>query len=206
MVDVQYNTALEVLVASDLAITNIDLTANTVLKGAELFNTNLTDIKKLDTTGLGLVYEEKTPYRGGKMMSIAETNCWWSSSDVTTNARNQTNGMLNMNTIKALDATLGKYPAFKWCADYGIDWYLPALDELKKIYNTSVYIESRLSNSNATLSEFGATTIKTGSSKYYWSSTENYYYSAYKFDFSNGRLYDSNNKDNTYYVRAVLAF
>ena len=80
MVDVKYNTALEVLIASGLAITDIDLTANTALKGAELFNTNLTATKKLDTTGLGVVYIEKTPYSGGTMMSITEVSKIWSDA------------------------------------------------------------------------------------------------------------------------------
>jgi hypothetical protein len=135
MIDVQYNTELEALVASGLYITDIDLTANTKLKGAELFNTNLTVINKLETTGLGIVYETKTPYKGGKMMSVSETNYKWSTASTTTNATNKDDGMANMNTIKSINSDFSKYPAFKWCAEYGTNWYLPAKNELSVIYN-----------------------------------------------------------------------
>lgn len=80
MVDVQYNTALEILIASGLSITDIDLTANTRLKGAELCNTNLTALKKCSTTGLGIVYEIKTPYATGKMISIEKTSEDWNDA------------------------------------------------------------------------------------------------------------------------------
>lgn len=86
MVDVKLNTALEVLVASGLAITDIDLTANTALKGIELFNENLTAINKSATAGVGIVFEKKTPYSNGKMMSLgqptgilSEAKTWCSS-------------------------------------------------------------------------------------------------------------------------------
>ena len=80
MVDVKLNTALEVLVASGLAITDVDLTANTALKGVELFNENLTTSNIPATTRIGYVFERKTPYSKGKMMSVNVTSGKWSEA------------------------------------------------------------------------------------------------------------------------------
>ena len=200
MVDVQYNRALEILIASGLSITDIDLTANTRLKGAELCNTNLTALKKCSTTGLGIVYIEKTPYSAGKMLSVEQaSHLEWSTEAITTNARDKDNGANNMATIKARNPDLSKYPAFKWCDDYGTDWYLPSINELRVVYRNKSTIDS-------TLSAMGYTILGTS---YYWSSTEgsNYYDigNSYYLDFSNGNSYDCD-EDYTRNVRAVLAF
>lgn len=80
MVDVKLNTALEVLVASGLAITDVDLTANTALKGVELFNENLTTSNIPATTRIGYVFERKTPYSKGKMMSVNVTSRTWNEA------------------------------------------------------------------------------------------------------------------------------
>lgn len=77
MVDVQYNTALETLRAAGLAITDIDLMSNTSLTCVELHNQNLTSINKLDTTSIGIAYQEKTAYQQGMMISIDETSGKW---------------------------------------------------------------------------------------------------------------------------------
>ena len=45
----------------------------------------------------------------------------------------QTNGERNMTTIQAVEDWQSRYPAFKWCADMGAGWYLPAINELKEI-------------------------------------------------------------------------
>ena len=199
MVDVKYNTALEVLIASGLAITDIDLTSNTSLKGAELFNINLTATKKLNKTGLGIVFLEKTPYSEGKMMSVAETRLAWSTERITTNARNNDDGMANMNTIKALNSDLSKYPAFKWCADYGTDWYLPALNELKVIYEKKSII-------NSVLSEYGYKQLQSSSGDYA-SSTEDDsrdYREAYFESSSWYQTYTSKSDESQ--IRAIFAF
>jgi hypothetical protein len=68
-----------------------------------------------------------------------------------------------MAAIKAIEGWEEKYPAFKWCADYGDGWYLPALNELHKIYTNREVV-------NATLESYGYTGLNF--SYYYWSSTE----------------------------------
>ncbi len=84
------------------------------------------------------------------------------------------------------------------------DWYLPSIDELDRLYQNRLEVNSSL----RTIS--GATEIKrveaNGSLAIYWSSTENGYSShAQRFFFDNG-YFDDDDKGNSYYVRAVRAF
>ena len=93
-----------------------------------------------------------------------------------------------------------------WCSNYGTDWCLPTKDELQAIYDVKDIL-------NATLSANGYTAIGTG---WYWSSTEGKHYTSgiyyhtdtYKLGFSDGgwSLSCGSDKDNTYYVRSVVAF
>lgn len=144
----------------------------------------------------GVVFKITNGGQNGKMVSVTETNLAWSTERITTNARNQDDGMANMNTIKALNPDLSKYPAFKWCADYGTDWYLPALNELKTI-------EGLKSTINSCLSANDFTSLGTYA---YRSSTEFGDDGAYCWDFSNNFDLCYYNKTSTYTVRAVLAF
>jgi hypothetical protein len=68
------------------------------------------------------------------------------------------------------------------------DWYLPSIDELEQLY-LNLYVNG----------------IGGFNSAYYWSSTEDDAYGAWKFNFTNGDAYYSFKYD-TYYVRAVRAF
>ena len=121
------------LCASGLAITDIDLTANTALKWVSLFDENLTSVLGLPATASqGLVYREKTQYTTGRMISLTEEFGYSST----------------MNT---------------WCQNYGTDWYMPSLDELREIYTNRSYI-------NSTLRAFNFAEIR---NNYYLSSTKN---------------------------------
>jgi hypothetical protein len=97
------------------------------------------------------------------MSQIYKYNVAWSTEEVTTGATNNSDGMVNMSYVKAKNPDLSKYPALKWCADYGSGWYLPALNELKTIL-------SNRSTLNATLQKVNGKTL--GTYTYYWSSTE----------------------------------
>ena len=143
----------------------------------------------------GVVFEITNGGQNGKMVSVEETLCSWSSEGIDTNAVNSDDGMANMNTIKAINPDLSKYPAFRWCADYGTDWYLPARNELKTIYNNKSTI-------NSILSAYGYTSLD---ASYYWSSTEQFNSWAYTLKISDGGSYGYE-KSNQYTVRAVLAF
>ena len=131
-----------------------------------------------------------------KAVSVTEgASLRWSTINTTTSATDQNNGANNMAKIKALSDWETTYPAFKWCSDYGLDWYLPARNELKTIYNNKSTI-------NSTLSANGGTTL---GAEYYWSSTEQSKGNAVRIDFSEDYTgYWS--KDTSYKVRAVLAF
>ncbi len=198
MVDVEYNTALKTLYADGLAITDINLTANTELeKLSIIFNDNLTSVVGASslTKLKGVGCQKKTATSKGMLISLTETSLAWGEYGVTTNARDNDNGANNMATLTWLSSWPTKYPAFNWCDDYGAGWYLPALNELKTIYNNKSAI-------NKMLSTLGYPTLGTGN---YWSSTEYSNYDAYRLNFSSGSSYHDD-KDYTSNVRAVLAF
>jgi len=76
------------------------------------------------------------------------------------------------------------------------EWYLPALGELQKIYDSLSTIQSALSSA-------GGSQLSTND--YYWSSTEYYSYSAWYLGFIGGGRWLSTKYDYGY-VRPVLAF
>ena len=103
-----------------------------------------------------------------------------------------------MSKIKVLSSWETHYPAFKWCNDYGKDWYFPALNELKSVYNAKTNIDS-------TLSANDYTTLGT---ELYWSSTDESFNSAYGVYFSTGKSTFTNKDEEgrKYKVCAILAF
>ena len=124
------------------------------------------------------------------IMSVEQASTKWSTEHVYTDADDYNNGAHNTNVIKSIDGWEDKYPAFKWCADLGENWYLPAINELQAIYEAKDAL-------NATLSANGYTSLY---GDYYWSSTEG----ANGLSFSEGYL-SSYAKGNTFNVRAVVA-
>ena len=117
----------------------------------------------------------------GYVMSISEANRQWSSQKGKIGATSLDDGMANRKALESVvesnaSADLNKFYAFKYCMNFGQDWYLPALNELMKIY-------SNVSELNAMLTKIGGT-ILDGT---YWSSTEYDSYDAYYVQFSNGK-------------------
>ena len=45
-------------------------------------------------------------------------------------------GQANVEYLRSIDPTLEKFPAVKACDDYEGDWYLPAINELKSLFET----------------------------------------------------------------------
>ena len=150
----------------------------------------------------GVVFEIANGGRHGKIVSMkqsAEYLQW--SSDKTEQKRligadSETEGAYNMAKVKTISGWRDKYPAFRWCADLGEGWYLPAREELITIYKNKDKLNPNLTDKL---------------SYWYWSSTE------YNFKLSSGEFcawyvfmndgYTSfNYKGNTNYVRAVSAF
>ncbi len=144
----------------------------------------------------GVVYKTTNNGANGYIVSVTEgTSLRWGPTSTTTSATDKDNGANNMKKIKALSSWQANYPAFAWCYSYGTDWYLPALNELKTIYNNKTTI-------NSALSANGFTALGTGD---YWSSTESSSNYAYELFFSNGVSNDPS-KNHTNTVRAILAF
>jgi len=85
------------------------------------------------------------------------------------------------------------------------DWYLPSIDELERLYQNRLEVNSSLRSIS------GATELKrigiNGNSPVYWSSTESDgTFGAWDFAFTDGDANDFNDKLYTHYVRAVRAF
>ncbi len=123
---------------------------------------------------------------------------WWNGSYENTGAWNQYDGTENTTKIITTQGD-GTYAA-KLCADYSTpgtspgDWYLPSVDELRKLYLVKFDINRKLDK--LVLSYRG-----------FWSSTEldvNTEY-AFSFSFSTGSG-GTSHKDLTMRVRAIRAF
>ena len=162
----------------------------------------------------GVVFEVSADGRHGKIVSMTESTEYlkWSSDSAEQKrligADSKTDGAYNMAKVKAISGWQSKYPAFKWCADLGEGWYLPAIEELKTFtLNDAVHDAV-----NRTLSARGGTKLyNRGEWEDYWSSTEdNYKFSSGEFcawyvGMCNGST-SSYDKGVNYYVRAVSAF
>ena len=150
----------------------------------------------------GVVFEVWDDGNSGKIVSMTQSAEYlrWSSDEAEqkrfVGANSETDGAANMAVIKSISGWEDKYPAFKWCADLGEGWYLPAKEELLTIYSNKAAIDANLTEQLT--------------SSWYWSSTE------YDFPNSDGvlrawrvRMYEGaygSSKSNNYYVRAVSAF
>ena len=129
-----------------------------------------------------------------KVVSAEEAKLKWSTEDEYTYAMDWYDGSWNMKKIQTISCWMEKYPSFKWCADYGVNWYLPSYNELLEIYNQRKII-------NATMKENSYTGFI---NNYYWSSTELSYDSAYAIDFYDGDNFPIDKYNNTVRVRAIL--
>lgn len=141
----------------------------------------------------GVVFEVSADGKHGKIVSLAEKRLEWANIEFDSwgekiGADSETNGAVNMAVVQRIPNWREKYPAFAWCADLGEGWYLPAIDELKAIYDTRNILNG--------VDYYG-----------FWSSTEN---KESEFCARNVYLYDGStinyNKSYSDYVRAVSAF
>ena len=152
----------------------------------------------------GVVFEIWGNGNSGKIVSMKQSaeKLQWSSDGAERKkligADSETDGALNMAVVKAISGWESKYPAFKWCADLGEGWYLPAKEELLTIYNNKTAIDANLTEKIVT--------------NYHWSSTEDDYYEDSLGEFCAWRVDMDNGSPNTaykyidYYVRATTTF
>ncbi len=155
----------------------------------------------------GIVIEVDQDGNNGKIISLRQspTTLQW-ASDVAEQNRlvgtiYMSGGVENLAKIVKIPNWKEKYPAFKWCFDYGKGWYLPALQEVESFSTHRDVI-------NSALSAAGGTPIGAYS---YWSSTEdsasaeNGEYKAHYVNV-NTKTSLSNQKKYKFYVRAVASF
>ncbi|MBQ2703569.1 MAG: DUF1566 domain-containing protein [Alistipes sp.] len=162
----------------------------------------------------GVVFYIEASGKHGKIVSLTEPGnaLQWLSDDYEQKrligANSETDGAYNMSVVKKISNWQSKYPAFKWCADLGEGWYLPAIEELK-LFTINDTIRNAV---NQTLADKDGTKIPDiGTACWYWSSTEENYLHG-STDFSAWRISMSNGSDDfaykylNYDVRAVAAF
>lgn len=151
----------------------------------------------------GVVFEIWDNGNSGKIVSMTKSSSslpWSSDTDEQKKligADSETDGASNMAIIKSISGWEDKYPAFKWCADLGDGWYLPAKQELLTIYNNKTAIDANLTDVLGTYT--------------YWSSTESDGQSSSGvfcawYVYMNYGNASNFNKDINNYVRAVSAF
>ncbi|MBR7182884.1 MAG: PEGA domain-containing protein, partial [Alistipes sp.] len=157
----------------------------------------------------GVVFEVSAGGKRGKIVSMTQSSeiLQWSSDEYEQQRRigaiSETDGAYNMSKVKTIAGWQTKYPAFKWCADLGEGWYLPAIEELK-IFTLKNSIHNAV---NRTLAEKGGTKLKNrGEVGFYWSSTEdNSNICAWGVSMLNGYTFNYRKNYNRY-VRAVAKF
>ena len=160
----------------------------------------------------GVVFWVDASGRHGKIVSMTELGRLVWSSDKKEQRRligadSKTDGAKNLAVVKRIPDWQSKYPAFKWCAELGEGWYLPAIEELE-LFTLNVAVHNKL---NRTLSLHGGKPLANkGDVYWYWSSTEssenyNQFFCAWHV-----RMFDGSTrggiKFSNYYVRAVSAF
>ncbi len=182
-----------------LVLTSVDLFAQRVYNVGDYYNE---DGKE------GVVFKVWDDGRHGKIVSLYETKAPWDSrvkydsangwsGGTRTYADSESDGKANTDKIMARSDS-EYFDAFEWCRAKGSSWYLPATDELKRIYNNKDKL-------NSTLRQYG--TIL--SFNWYWSSTESVEdkpeFCAWRVDMYFG--YTINYYKSSYsYVRAVSVF
>lgn len=161
----------------------------------------------------GVVFWVDESGKHGKIVSMKESSSElkWSSDDYEQRrligADSETDGAKNMAVVKQIPDWQSKYPAFKWCADLGEGWYLPAVKELE-IFTLNDAVHDSV---NRTLAKKGGKKLKNkGKWYWFWSSTESEdecagYFCAWYVGMYYGYTYYDNKYYNGY-VRAVSAF
>ena len=159
----------------------------------------------------GVVFEVSADGKSGKIVSMKQSGAIaWTMDSNNQNRKiystSWEDGALNMPFVKLLPSWQAKFPAFKWCADLGSRWYLPAYNEVK-LFTLDDAVRDAV---NRTLIANGGVKIfEKGSGTGYWSSSE---------DFENNKVFyvsmnavdayrvSTKSKGSTLYVRAIATF
>ena len=185
--------------ATTPAATTAPAQVNKVYKVGDYYNVNGKE---------GIVFEVSADGRHGKIVSLKQSGALQWASDSTEQSRTiatdyKSDGTKNLAKVREISGWQNKYPAFKWCTTLGSGWYLPSIDEIKKLLLT----KSIRDVVNRTLVARGLQRI---SGTKYWSSTE-----FYEQGVPNKRIFiinleyestDRSLKSSQAYVRAVSKF
>ncbi|MBQ5808031.1 MAG: TIR domain-containing protein [Tidjanibacter sp.] len=155
-----------------------------------------------DGTKQGVVFDVWDGGRHGKIVSLDQNKSKWCTNEqIVVGADSKSKGKANTDKVMARgDAE--QYPAFTWCRNKGVDWYLPAIDELKLL----LLNDSVLDAVNITLAQKGGTKLSNKKlGEWYWSSTERDESGAWFVDMFDGYT-KLISKGFPNYVRAVSAF
>ncbi len=145
----------------------------------------------------GIVFYVDASGCHGKIISLDNKFACWSCGvyrDALVGMIDQDNGAINQRKIQSMSDWRRYFPAFAKCADYGPDWYLPAINELIQIYK----VVKRL---NYTLSMYNYDTLQSS----YFSSTEHNANSVCQVFMQKGNVYEVY-KDSPCYIRAITTF
>ncbi len=121
----------------------------------------------------GVVYSVSDGGAHGMIASMTTGHYNYSTGTTLSNAIDNNDGMKNMNTVKAIDATFESYPAYSWCVNtLGEGWYLPALNELIALQAAWIANSAALSGKFTAKGGEDITTHISGGKALYFTSTE----------------------------------
>ncbi len=112
-------------------------------------------------------------------------------------------GVHNMSWVRKIEKWCEKYPAFAWCADFGDEWYLPAMKELSLLLCDSAIRDAV----NRTIEKQGGEKLLDKGAEFglYWSSTEYDECNAWGVNVGEDYTFYSN-KHHDCWVRAIAQF
>ncbi len=149
----------------------------------------------------GIVFEVDAAGCHGKIMAMRDLQkklAWCTSVEwnnrLEIGVEDEVDGMKNMEVVRRIFGWKEKYPAFAGCAALGEGWYLPAKEELERLYGNAEYLSRQAE-------VFGGLPF----AFVYWSSSEGGSTHAWVVDFGSGVFY-INSKYYQYRVRPVAAF
>jgi TonB family protein len=150
----------------------------------------------------GVVFWIDKSGKQGKILSLTESsNCLKWTIDAADQKRligadDYSNGANNMAKVMQIENWQNKYPAFKWCADLGEGWYLPAPFELEEFMKDVMVREAV----NKTLAFRRGRSVSNSC----WSSKECGESYVWAIPVVGSSIY-ANKRDYATYVRAVAA-
>ena len=151
---------------------------------------------------VGIVFEVDDARTSGKIISLKDTISrygWYVNSGRICRLKHFDfdDGAENMNKIISQKDWYKQYPAFAVCSDYGPEWYLPALNELKTIYeNREILSEKCVQN--------GGNWFSGGWD--YWSSTKDNQDQVISLNMRTGMDLCTHNHMKLCHVRAISKF